>query len=744
MIPAAAQEVQPSLIERAFSDGQTPLTVSRILRQFGYSLFGAPSSTFTPVENMPVGPDYVVGPGDTMYVTIWGLVENYFQVTVERNGEIVLPKAGPVRVAGLKFVEAADLIKEQLSQYYTRINVSVTMGPLRSMKVFILGEVVKPGTYTVSSLSTVTNALFVAGGPSTQGSLREIRLIRNNRIIARLDLYRFLLEGNRAEDERLMPDDAIFVPPIGPVVALAGYVKRPAIYELKNETSLSQLLEMAGGLTIMSYLKRVQVERIVERQRKVVLDTEFTDVKDFEARAAGFALQEGDFVSLFPIDQALYSFVTLEGNVRRPGTYALKPNMRVKDLIDQAEGLLPGSYMGRADLAKFYDGRQAEVFPLDLGAVLRGDPEQDVLLDQFDRVIVYHKLDIQPKPLIQISGAVNRPGVFELTPNMWLSDLVFKGGPTRQASYRNAEIYRADPGKSVVVIPLDLEKILARPRSDKDLVLMDRDHLYIREHADGVEKLSVSIAGYVKYPGEYAFTRGERLSSVIERAGGFLPEAFPKGAVFTRQSVREVELREIERFIRTQEQSLLAESSAVTAGASALLAENKADVASAQAAVLIQRRELLRSLSSVVTLGRVSIQLDGPERLKATSYDIMLENGDNLFVPQQPTSVLVLGAVRNSTALLYAGAAEKQNPDVYIAKAGGATREADLDQMYILKADGSTISTFPKLYTVEAGDTIIVPLSTEPKYRTLPMLRDIATILTGFALPFATVAALLK
>jgi protein involved in polysaccharide export with SLBB domain len=249
------------------------------------------------------------------------------------------------------------------------------------------------------------------------------------------------------------------------------------------------------------------------------------------------------------------------------------------------------------------------------------------------------------------------------------------------------------------------------------------------------------VSGLVKRPGQYAITRGERISSLIARAGGLEPGAFPKGAVFTRRTVRVAEQQQLDRFVRTQEQSLLAETSAVTAGASQLSGENKTEVASAQATVLTQRRELLRSLATSVTLGRVAIRLDDAV-LKDRAWDIELEDGDTLHIPPQPRSVLVLGAVRNSTALLFTGVQER--PEFYIAKAGGATREADLDQMYILKPDGSTIASFPKVYNVEAGDTIIVPLSTEPRYRTLPVLRDIATILTGFALPFATIVALLK
>lgn len=742
--PAAApapQPAPPTFIERAFSELQAPLTVDRNLRQFGYNLFEAPSTTFAPVQDVPVGPDYVIGPGDTIVVNIWGLTESSFSVVVDRNGEIFLPKAGPLRVWGLKFSEMDALVKQQLSQYFTRVNINITMGPLRSLKVFILGEVVKPGAYTVSSLSTITNALFAAGGPSPQGSLRDIRLIRNNRIIARLDLYRFLLEGSRTNDERLMADDAIFVPPIGRVVALAGYVKRPAIYELRDETTLAQLLDMAGGLTIISYVKRVQVERVVERQRKVVLDMEFTDLPDFEAKTATFPLQEGDFVAVFPIDRSLYRLVTLEGNVRRPGTYELKPGMRVRDLIEQAEGPLPGTYMARADLARFHDGRQSEIVPLDLKAVMAGDPAGNVPLSQFDKVIVYHQLDVRPRPAVQITGAVYRPGVFELTPNMRVSDLVFKGNPTRQASLRNAEIYRADPGVTVQVIPLDLEQILANPRGEKDLALADRDHVFVRELAEGVEKRTVTVSGRIRYPGEYAITTGERLSSLLQRAGGFLPEAFPAGAVFTRESIRQIERQELDKFLRAQDQALVAEAASVTAGAVETGGAPEAASAAAQAALVTQRKELLRSLATMVTLGRLSVRVDAPEKLRGTPDDILLEHGDSLFIPQEPTSVLVLGAVRNSTSILHKA---NENVEYYLTRVGGPTREADVEQTYILKADGSALASFVKLRGIEPGDVIVVPISTEPRYRPIPLIKDLATIVAGFTLPLVAILALYK
>ena len=458
--------------------------------------------------------------------------------------------------------------------------------------------------------------------------------------------YDCLLRGEKKGDVRLESGDTVFVPQIGPVVALVGRVNQPAIYELKTETRVADLLTLAGGVTPRGFLERVQIERFQANRERVVLDFDLRVFYERGREENNPVLTNGDLVRVFPVDLRIYNAASLEGLVKRPGRYALRPGMRVADLLVKDE-LLPDAYLDRAEIVRVREDLGTEVIPFSIRDAWAGKPEANLELKPLDRVVV-------------------------------------------------------------------------------------------RSQVRPVEEVVVS--GMVKRPGQYAISRGERLSSLIARAGGLEPGAFPKGAVFTRRAIRLAEQQQLDRFVRTQEQSLIAETSAVTAGASQLTGENKTEVASAQATVLTQRRELLRSLASAVTLGRVAIRLDEAV-LKDRIWDIELEDGDTLYVPPQPSSVLVLGAVRNSTALMYRGSAER--PDVYIAQAGGTTREADLDQMYILKPDGSTVSSFPKLYTVEAGDTIVVPVSTEPRYRTLPVLRDIATILTGFALPFATIVALL-
>jgi polysaccharide export outer membrane protein len=619
----------------------------RPVRQFGYDVFRVPASTFAPVDDVPVGPDYVLGPGDSLTIYVWGLVENVFTETVNRNGEIFIPRVGVLKVWGLSFQKAEQLIRDQLSREFTGFRISVTLGRLRTIQVFVVGEVARPGAYTLSALSTMTNALFVAGGPSKQGTLRRITLLRNNRTVSELDFYDFLLRGDKSRDARLESGDTVFVPSIGPVVGLVGKVNRPGIYELKGETLVTDVLVMAGGVSPSGYLQRLQLERFRANTDRVVRDFNLQDFYQRGLREANPALRDGDLLRVLPVDPRIYNMVTLEGAVKRPGNYELKPGMRVGELVTSEE-LLPDAYLERAEVVRVKEDLSTEVIPFSVREVWAGQAAANLALRPLDRVVI------------------------------------------------NSE---------------------ARP--------MD----------------SVLVSGLVKRPGRYAISRGERLSSVLERAGGFLPEAFPKGAVLTRESVRRLEERDLEKFIRTQEQRLLAQSAGTTAGAVELSSGERADVATAQASVTGQRRELLRSLAAAVTLGRVSVRVDTPEKLRGTPDDIALEGGDTLFVPQEPTSVLVLGAVRNSTAIRYAA---NEPVDYYLEKAGGASPEADPSQMYILRPDGSALTGYVKVRKVEAGDTIVMPLSVEPKIRTLPLLKDLATIVAGFSLPIATIWALVK
>jgi polysaccharide export outer membrane protein len=612
-------------------DLTAPQDISRILSQFGYDLFQAPSSTFAPVTGVPVGPEFILGPNDTMMIYIWGLVENILYLTIDLNGNIFLPKAGILHISGLRFAEAEAQIREHLAKYFKKFDLKMTMKDLHTIQVFMVGQAVRPGGYTISSLSTISNALYVAGGPSKQGTMRNIRLIRNNKTLITLDLYDFLLKGDKTSDLRLETGDTIFVPPIGPVAAISGSVKRPAIYELRGPTPISQLIEMGAGLVPMSHLRRVQIERVRDYTEKVAIDLDLTALYAGRDPRADIQILDGDFVKVFPIYSSIYELVRLEGAVKYPGDYQCKPNMRLSQLLTP-DKLLPQAYLDKIELVRLKSDFTYEVLYFNLRTLLQGDVSQDIELRALDRVVVSTELKL-------------------------------------------------------------------------------------------VE--TVTIAGEIKRPGSYTIIKGERLSSLIRRAGGFTADAYPKAAVFTRDTIRLAEKEELDTILKMQQQMILQESAAY--GAAGL---SEADAAQLRAAAA-QRQQYLTLAAQQVPLGRMAIHLAEPEKMENTPDDIPLMTGDSLTIPKRPSSVLVIGSVYNQSAFLHKA---NQNFQYYLARAGGPTPDADESGIYLLRADGSAETSWLKMKKVEPGDTIVVPMSTAAKYMVVPLTKDIATIIGQFAL----------
>ena len=640
--PVTANVEPPSPIEIAFRDPsvlRTPASMGESpdsLRQFGYSLFASNVSTFAPVEDVPVGPDYVLGPGDNLAVNVWGAMDGALVQAVDRNGQIVLPSSGPVRVWGLTFSQAERLIREQLSRSYRGFQTSITMGRLRTIRVYVMGEVRQPGSFTLSSLSTVTNALFSGGGPLKLGSLRNIEIKRNHHTVGTLDLYDFLLRGDKTRDFRLESGDTIFIPPIGSIAAIAGEVKRPAIYELKGPTRVNDLIEMAGGLTPQSYLKRVQVIRAKPNAEREVVDLDLTTLQANGDSPVNIELRNGDLVKIYPTDPRIYNTISLAGVVKYPGEYEFKQNMRLSQLIPRGS-LLPEAYLDGVEVIRFREDLTSEVLQLDLKKAWAGDQAQDITL---------------------------------------------------------------------------------RPR----------DQITVRSEFQAHK--SITLAGEVRLPGGYTVRSGERLSSVIKRAGGFTDKAFLKGAAFTRRSVQESERKSLNEFLRQQEENLLSEENSGFVPVS--LEQTQARQFS-QA----QRREQLKVVASKVTLGRIVIHLDGLEKLTGSANDLILEDGDVLTVPQRPAAVLVMGTVRNPTAIIHQ---EGEDIQYYLNRAGGLTENAEPKGIYLLKADGSALTGFLRLRDVEVGDTILVPPRTQDK--DWSWLKDIATIAGQAALGMAALASI--
>ena len=608
------------------------------LRQYGYSMFAASVSTFAPVDDIPVGPDYVLGPGDDLTINVWGAIDSTMIRTVDRNGRIVLPKVGDLRIWGLTFSQADRLIRDELARFFRGFQTSVTMGRLRTVSVHVVGEVCQPGVYTLSSLATVTNALYSAGGPTKLGSLREVRLLRSNIQVARIDLYDFLQRGDRARDYRLESGDTIFVPTVGDVVAVAGEVKRPAIYEVQTGTRLADVVTLAGGVTPTSYLKRVQIVRALPNAERATLDVDLTAHYLKGDEASNPMVNAGDLVLIHPADPRVYNIVKVEGAVRYPGAYELKPMMRIGQLLP-ADKLLPEAYTERVEVARRRPDLTMEVVAVDLKKAWSGDPSQDLLLKPLDEVTV--RTELRAARTVALTGQVVRPGI-------------------------------------------------------------------------------------------YTIADGEKLSSVLERAGGLTDRAFPKGAVFTRASLRRIEQEQLDAFLKTQEQRMLAAASTTIVGA------EKEDVAAQQQA-LQARREALRLLSSKVVVGRMVLNLDQATRLKGSENDVVLVDGDTLNVPEPPDSVLVIGAVRSSTSVKHK---EGAGVDYYINRVGGYSKEADKKDAHIVKADGSAISSFTNIRTIEPGDTVIVPPKEEEKIRTLPTVRDIAQTIGAALIGIAALAVL--
>jgi protein involved in polysaccharide export with SLBB domain len=689
----------------------------------------------SPFPDVPVGPNYVLGPGDELRVTVWGSVEGTWEVEVDRDGNINLPKVGALGVTGLKFEELKEVLEKELSKYYTDFNMNVSMGQLKTIRVYVVGNAKAPGTYSVSSLSTIINVLVAAGGPSKSGTMRDIQLKRNGEIVGRLDLYDFLIRGDKTKDERVMPEDVIFIPPIGHIVGVAGDVSRPAIYELKGKAKVTDMIKLAGGTTASSYLQRIQVERVKGNESKVLLDLNLQKVKGKD----DIYVEDGDILKIFSINAMVTNKVVLQGNVKRPGEYEWTPGMRVGDIIPSAESLLPNSLLDYGVIERIVppDFHQ-EYTTFGLEEMLFNQSEKDnVALQPYDVITVYSKPEIKPQEIVRITGAVNRPGDFEFRQNMKVSDLIkLAGGLKRFAFTRTAELTRTIPtqdGPRTEVITVDLGGALnCDPQCDVEL--REDDYLLVRSIPDWQLYKKVNIAGEVNFPGEYPLKKGETLSSLIERAGGYTDKAYLRGAVLVRESVRQVQQSQITDMVNRLERELNAMS---TADAASVIDASEAKAVAYQQD---QKRTLIEGLRRIEAKGRMVVRLDTPKKLKNTPYDITMEETDYLFIPSNPQTVQVLGAVYNPSSFIYI---PKKDYSYYIQSAGGYSATADKGEVYVIKVDGSSVRPNKGWFgwnsdanqwvagyagIVEPGDTVIVPdrLSTWPW---LPRVKDFTTVL---------------
>jgi protein involved in polysaccharide export with SLBB domain len=723
------------------------------LKPFGYDLFAGVPTTFAPVTDVPVPSEYVIGPGDRFDVQLIGNTKGKHSLVVNRDGRIMFPELGPIAVSGLRVDDAKARIEQRVADQMIGTQVTVSMGDLRSIRVFVVGEANQPGSYTVSSLATITNALFVSGGVKPIGSLRNIQLKRNGRIVSQLDLYDLLLNGDTSGDARLLPGDVIFIPPVGTTVGVTGEVRRPAIYELRGEASAADLLHLAGGLTPEADPRLATLQRIDERRERVVVDVDLTN-----PQARTMRLRTGDLLRVPGVRATYSNAVRVDGHVLRPASVEYRGGLRLTDVIPSADDLKPNADQRYVLIRREDTGtRRVQVISADLSEAWRA-PTTDAnpRLAPRDRIYVFdletgrraildpilQELKLQavsdePSQVVRVSGRVRVPGEYPLEPGMTVSDLIRAGGGLAEEAYGGeADLarYEVRDGQSrkTDVVKIDLRRALARdPAADQ--MLAPFDFLVVKEISQWSSQETVRLEGEVRFPGEYPIERGETLRSVIERAGGLTPLAFPQGSVFTRESLKERERRQVEILVDRLKQDL---------GTLALQATQATTGAPQQASeTLAIGQSLLADLRNAEPVGRLVIDLDRIMAAEAASVvDVILKDGDVLRVPQTAQEVTVIGEVQSATSHLYDPAFAR---DDYIRMSGGTTQKADDRRIYVVRANGSVETGsgsrwFRNAGSIQPGDTIVVPLDAE-RMRPLPLWTAVTTIIFNLAVAVAAV-----
>jgi protein involved in polysaccharide export with SLBB domain len=750
--PAEAGElshIEKTLVEDSLAaDKSQPqqFSVGKVV-QFGYDFFRPEAAGFAPLVDVPVGPDYVLGTGDRILLTLWGSIEGTYELEINRAGEIVLPKVGSMKVAGQTYGQLPELLKSQLGSVFKDFQLNLNMGKLRLIKVYLVGQVKAPGDYNVSSLTTVINALAVAGGPTKSGTLRSIQVKRNGKLVETVDLYDFFLKGDKSRDIRLQPGDTIFVPAIGPVAGIAGNVRNPAIYELLHEKTLKDLLALADGIRPTGYLQRIQISRIEANDKKIVSDINLgsrSAGQSLDDLTAGIRIQDLDMVKVFPIDSTLRGYARLEGYVLRPGDYALKPGMRVSELLGQ-DNLLPEYSTEAGQITRLFPPDfHAEVIFFNVAKAISGDPSQNLELHEFDRVRIFSRWEMEEIPSVRISGDVQKPGQYRQFNNMRVRDLLLQAGNPKLTAYlKNAEITRIKKtGEAVTSYSININLHEAMKGNPQDnILLIPFDELIVRRIPNWSEETEryVTLSGEFVFPGAYPIYKGERLSDVIARAGGFTDNAYIRGAKFTRESVRKLQQERMdEALARAQEQVISKKTTSLSAAASKEeLEAGKATLEGLERSIAI--------LKAKKAEGRMIIKLANLEKFRGSPYDFEVDGGDVLHIPHDPKSVNVIGNVYNPSASLF-----EQRRDVafYLDRVGGPTGEADVGEMYLVKADGTVYShnqassfLFYNGFlsaNVDSGDTLVVPQRFE-KTAWLRDIKDITTIISQIAISAGTV-----
>ena len=786
------------------------------LKPFGYDLFANVPSSFAAPTNVPVSPNYLLGPGDELSVIFYGKLNESSTVEINRDGFVDFPELGPIMIAGLTFSEAKKMLQTQMESQVIGTKLNISMGALRSMQVFVLGEAFKPGAYSVSALSTITHAIMSAGGVSDIASLRNIKLKRNGKTVVTLDLYDLLLAGDVKNDFRLQASDVIYIPTVGGTVSVDGEVRRPAIYELNGEKTAAEILALAGGLTPKSFASSSRIDRVGDDGFLTVVDLDLTKKSGKRTK-----IKSGDYLTVDTIIEEKKSIVTMQGAIHHPADYSWREGLKISDLVtsesqfpsdldlnyaliarqlDELGNLSIVSFKPKDVLAANGSAKGMQLYPrdqiyffakdieeevdekaeaeaeaeekqiefqaglnasesnadntvnqTDAASTENNDSDRSLLMMMNQDEVDDEKEELEtreaqiaplierlkteatfgaPAMIVEVKGAVKLPGLYPLTPNMSLTDIVDAAGGLKESAYSgNAEIVRQDNSNSEQSLVFTLSSKLT-----DDFKLQAQDSVFVKSTPYYLKKDIVTLGGEVVFPGEYTFSRGERLSSIIERAGGFTSVADINAAIFTREKLKEREEQELKRL----RQKLNGE----------LSSENLSDASKGEKPDPRQqalKEELMSELNNVEATGRLVIPLQSI--LDGDADDVMLEAGDNLIIPQFRQEVSVVGEVQRPTSYFFD---KRLNYKDYIEQSGGLLQTANKKGIYIVKASGQVVvpggkflGASRKSTKIEAGDTIVVPIDTDERpVKGVKLLAEVSQILYQLSLGAAAISSL--
>lgn len=524
----------PSLYDMYLQASPQPTTPDR----FGMQVFenGTRNAQMIPFD-LPVGPDYVVGPGDSLAINLWGGVSQQLLRTVDNEGRVSLPEAGPLLVSGDSLAQVQEAVQKTLRSQFRNVSADVSLSRLRTIRIYVVGDVEHPGAYDISSLSTPLNALFAAGGPTDQGSLRILQHNRGNQLVQDVDVYDLLLHGVTSDIDRLENGDTVLVPPIGPEVTVEGMVRRPALYELRNEKTLSDVLALAGGLLPTATLRHVEVQRTIAHEKQTMLSLDIpadADPSSVTKQLDSFQVQDGDKIRVFPIAPYDQDTVYLEGHVLRPGKYSYRPGMRVTDLISSYKDLLPEPAAQYAEIIRLDPpDYRPTVQSFNLSEAL-DHPGSAPLLEPLDTLQIFGRYDFENPPTVSVWGDVRVPGTYTTSGQIHVSDAIhMAGGLAPDAESEDAQVFRHMPDGHVKIFSVNLGQALGGDPAD-NILLDPRDRILVHRNPADVNPATVYVKGEVARPGRYPLAGNMTVADLIHAAGGLQPSADLKDADLTR------------------------------------------------------------------------------------------------------------------------------------------------------------------------------------------------------------------